>query len=883
MASSSFVQTAFHGGEWSPFVQGRMDRPDYKTGMNVCLNALPIEEGACARRPGFVFGMATRGGAKARVLSWAFQTANPYNIELTDGHMRFFAGAQGSHDLVTTNDAVGVLAVSSASPAVVHLASAVSWSTGDQALFTFGTGCLSGVLAPLQNRQLVLTKVDTTHFSLTDAITGDNIDGSTINWIAGSNVSIERILDIATSYTGGSWDATTLRMIQANLQGIFLNSAVAPQVLTVTAEPTPTTDATFSFAAASFVDGPYYDPDGVSTFTPNALTGSIGLTLSGNVHQFVSGDVGRHIRLFSEPPDWVAGTAYAAADKKSVKFNGAYYTCIADSTGVQPTTSATDWAINPAAAIWSWGKITAVGGVSAITITLIGPDILYTSAAPTWRLGLFGGADTPWPTCGTFLDGRLWLSGAVPNRIDSSMSNDLFTFSPTAFDAGTVSDNNAIDYTFNSDNTDNIFWMLPNPQGIVCGTTGGEWLVQAATGVSLTPTNIQARKVTAYGCANVEPRVTGLTSVFVQRYARKLLEYFPDVFSGRFSAPNLTLTGKHLTTQGISEIAYQRELAPVVWARCGDGSLIGTTYKRETLFSSQGPTFNGWHRHELGDGSVVESVAAGPSYGGNLDTLAVVTNDPTVNVRHVQFLSNIFDVDTPITSAFFVDNGVSPSCYGSRGGNISVNNAQGTLTFYGLWHLNGKTVSVMAGGVDVGDFTVVNGQVQVPLGRDANNLFSFAFLQGFTDLTADYGPLTTTIDDAAGNILYVLPVVIGFTYTTQGQLLRVANPAEAGSQNPSPPLGKTSRAHMFSALVQDTQGVSFGTDFTPAASGGTLHSASFTTNRGDPYPANQLYSGVVWDTIECDYSFDTRPTWQVTRPYPCTVVALGEFMHTQDR
>jgi hypothetical protein len=72
MGHATFLQHSFLGGEWSQSVQGRVDRPDYRTAMSVCLNGLPIEQGAWVRRPGFAHAGFTRGGRPARVIAFDF-------------------------------------------------------------------------------------------------------------------------------------------------------------------------------------------------------------------------------------------------------------------------------------------------------------------------------------------------------------------------------------------------------------------------------------------------------------------------------------------------------------------------------------------------------------------------------------------------------------------------------------------------------------------------------------------------------------------------------------------------------------------------------------------------------------------------------------------
>src|SRR5690348_12584540 len=131
MGSATFAIPNFLGGEISQFAQGRFDRPDYRVSLNVCLNSFPVEIGTWVRRPGTQYGGHTRGGLPGRVIKFDFEQATPYTMEFTDGRLRFRSGA----DLISTNDTQTVLAVSTANPAVVQVASAVNWATGDTLVF----------------------------------------------------------------------------------------------------------------------------------------------------------------------------------------------------------------------------------------------------------------------------------------------------------------------------------------------------------------------------------------------------------------------------------------------------------------------------------------------------------------------------------------------------------------------------------------------------------------------------------------------------------------------------------------------------------------------------------------------------------------------------
>jgi hypothetical protein len=689
-----------------------------------------------------------------------------------------------------------------------------------------------------------------------------------------TNIGLVPSVPIATPYSGGAW--ANLRMVQAERESFLLHAKFAPRALNVTALPSAISYASFSLATASFIDGPYLDPPGDgSTLTPSAKTGTITLTASalGSINAgrgFLSTDVGRLVRLFSEPLAWNGATAYVAG--QAVKFIDAYFICTVNNTGQQPDIAIGFWSISTSVLTWTWGAITAVSSTTVVSLLIKGVDLLYTGAIAVWRLGVYSDT-TRWPMCGCYFEGRIWLSGAISNRIDGSVvnaiSNGVLDMSPTAPD-GTVSDNNAISYIFNAKDVNPIFWMLAEKSGILCGTQNAEWFVQAsALSDPITPTSIQAHPETDYGSENIEPQRCQNTTAFVQRYGRTLLEYFPDVFSGRHLAPSLSQNGKHLTQSGLKEIRYQQEFLPVVWARCGNGSLIGATYERTSLFSSQAPSFVAWHRHDLGSGRVVESIAVGSSKDGDFDNLVMVTNDPASGIRHVELLQNMFEVDAPIAKGWFLDDAVTPSS-----GFIKGSNRNKTLILSGLDHLDGKTVTATVGGLDCGDFTVSAGIIELPVDADQvnPNTLTSAYLASLSSQTA-WGADGMSITGAAA---YTVPCVVGFTYTSQGQGLRPDTVEQNRSQT-GPSLAKPRRGHQFGVLLAGAQGVSFGTDFAK------LHAAAFKTPGGKAYANTQLFSGVYWDSLDDDYGFDSRFAWQVTRPYPCALVSYTVFQNTQDR
>lgn len=809
MADSSYLQTNFLGGEWSDFAQGRTDHPKYRSAMNVAFNGYPIEEGAFARRPGYQFSATTRNGNPGRLLPFSFESDTPYAVEFTDGFVRVFNGP----GLVFNADVVSVIGISTDNPAVVTVGpDASKWASGNEVQFLFSSGSATPYGEILRHRQFVVTFLagSTTQFTIADPITGLGIDGATINWSPQwVQAQVARVLELPSPYTSGVWE--DLRIVQAaaigvqgSSIGLLLLGTVSPHTLVGAADPQGTQFAKFTLMPASFSDGPYLDPVPGSVALPVGISGSITLSIfyqqwdstlayntgdsvtfgnkdytslqSSNLSQepdisptywlqvpsgsaigpngFVSTDVGRLIRLFSEPLPWNDTTVYALGDV--VSFSGAYYILI--HTGppgpTTPDNAPGNWALTTGAgaALWTWGTIAAVTAVNQVTLVINGDALLYDETAiNTWQIGAYSNT-TGWPTCGIYYEGRLWFGGVFPNRIDASNTNDFFNMSPTAPD-GTVGDANGISEIFNSDDLSQVYWMQGSPQGLILGTLGGEWLAQASVLTDpLTPSSIQIHRVTKFKSADILPVQTPLTTVFVESSGKRLYELFPDVFSGKMAAPTMTTFANHISDVGIEEIAYQHAVTPIVWMRLADGSFAGSTYRRTSSFSNEEPTFVGFHRHALGSGQLVESICVTPSLDGTADILNMVSKNPTTGIYHVGTATPLFQVDDPITDSWFVDDAVTPSGL--------VTSLDG-VTLYGLWHLNGTTASVVIVGLDCGDHSVSAGSMFVPFGSDPSGLFSAAYMAQHSG--NDFGVFATPVDTFAT----VTPSAIATTGTVQ--------------------------------------------------------------------------------------------------------------------
>ncbi len=758
MANASYSQTSFLGGRWSANAQGRTVDPNYKAAMNVCTNGYPLEAGAWTRRQGFRRLAHTRHGNPAVLRTFDFTITQPYEIEFTNLAARMFAGLGLVQEVDGT---LNVSTISTDSPAKVFLVQPIpaAWSAGDTVMFNVNSvPCSSKQIC---GRQFTIGTINTAanYITLLDPITGANINGATIAYVFSNNIdTIFKVFEMVTPYATA--DLQTLRTVQDQTTVLVLHPSYQQRVIAAAANPQP-----FAIAKQDFLDGPYLTTNATSTtLALSALTGSVTVTASSingiNTNTgFQTTDVGRVIRFQSGPAAWSNGATYAKGAIVLGSDNNIYQSVSGGNIGHDPTTdSGTNWQITSQIATWCWLKITARTDTTHVTATIMDstqvtdPNCLSasptaTTATTVWALGAFSDT-TGWPSCGVYHEGRLWLGSQAGNTFYTSFSNDHFVFSPTAAD-GTVSDANGMTEQLNYNDVNAFFWMLSTDQGVVMGTQAGEWLIfSSAMNDAITPTTIDSRRVSSYGCANEEPVLASVT-VFTQREKRRLLAHAP-LTGTKFFADNLNELADDITATGVAEIRWQQTPNLTVWARRIDGTLIGSTFQKMPLYSayqSKNGSFTAWHQHAHGQGRIFTSIATGPSYDGLSDALYAVTNNTNqsasdYNVYQIEVLTPLFDDSQADWAAFFVDGGGTPCCGTQRA--IANGDSFDGLQFYGMGNLVGQTIQPVLGALDLGDRVVASdGSISVPYNSDPENAFTLAFWQAFNG--GSYGPQAGTI------------------------------------------------------------------------------------------------------------------------------------------
>lgn len=211
-------------------------------------------------------------------------------------------------------------------------------------------------------------------------------------------------------------------------------------------------------------------------------------------------------------------------------------------------------------------------------------------------------------------------------------------------------------------------------------------------------------------------------------------------------------------------------------------------------------------------------------------------------------LCRVYTVNTVTGTATFSDfNGITKS------GGQWFDSRTGTITFFGSY------INSAAPPTKIGDWFGV-----------PNTTFTSQWAR--LGIIAPYASITSNPQQQLQ-----IGTAIGTTFTSQAQLLRPDHGPDAGART-GPAFGKQRRNHWFAAFLNRTQNIKFGVDFA-----GTLHQAKLATKGGTAIAPSTLFSGILSDTIQDDYSFDGMISWQQTRPTPGQILAVGGYIQAQDK
>ena len=289
---------------------------------------------------------------------------------------------------------------------------------------------------------------------------------------------------------------------------------------------------------------------------------------------------------------WVSTQAYLTGDV--VWYANAYYQALRDSTNKIPSANNLDWAPTTAelGAVFTASDVGSFievnSGIIKITQYInanhVNGEILKKLDADILAIERSWGILPPafnatngYPRCCTFFKQRLVLSNTkkAPNKIWFSAVGGNGNFLETTDDGDAFS-------IVSASGLSNSILFLEAQRGVVCLTSGGEYLVDSDG--ALTPTTVNINEQSAYGAYPVtRPERVGNELLFIQRGGNRVraLTYRYEV-DGLVS-PEISSLSSHIgeNHNGINEISYMQEPESLVWLVLGDGKVATITFNRD--------------------------------------------------------------------------------------------------------------------------------------------------------------------------------------------------------------------------------------------------------------------------------------------------------------
>lgn len=571
---------SFNSGELSPRLEGRVDIAKYGAGTKVCENFIPLIQGPAMRRAGFRFVETVKdSSAKTWLVRFEFNTTQAYVLEFGNQYIRFWA----NHGQVLS----GGVPYEIASP----------WSTADL-------------------------------FDADGLFTLDFVESADVVYITHPNYAQRKLSRLGPT----NWTLTTMQPIG----GPFKTANTSTTTVYASAQTgTVTLTASTGIFQLGHVGSLFQlSRKSIATTTqwmqPEVISNGDLRISDGKTYKAVSPNPASPL-IRVTGPDKPVHTQGALWDGGNV-VKGNYYVPAGSTAGIDAQVGV-QWNYEDP----GFGIVLITGYTSATQVTgTVVPLTTATSqaqlpadtvgsgnASANWAFGAWSDVEG-WPSTVSLFRQRLVFGRK--QTVWLSVSGDFENFGAKDLN-GLVTTDMAITATLASSQVNDIQWVEPydsNIEALVCGTAGSEFALKSLTeNQPFGPDNVSAPPISSFGSRNVKPAHVGRTLLFVQRAGTKLRDISYDLMSGDFQSNDQSMLAEHIPQPQLNQIVYQQEPYSVNWGVRSDGALVAMTYSREQYPDAP---HGGWHRHPLGGGAKVESLAVIPAPDGSRDELWAILN-----------------------------------------------------------------------------------------------------------------------------------------------------------------------------------------------------------------------------------------------------------------
>lgn len=771
-------QPSFTGGELKPSLHARVDIAKYAVGCKTLKNWIIHAAGGISNRAGMRYIVKAKyDDRNAIIVPFQFSTEQNYMLEFGDQYMRVYRDGG-----LVLNTAKNIVDITKANLGV-FTSIAHGFNFGDWVFITSVTG-----MNQVNGRFYIVNGVPSL-----DTFTVTDLFGLPLNtsqygtYVSGGTVS--SVYEIATPYghndLGSKYEVPNVTQEKTGL--IFTQSA---DVMTIahtdyeTRELSRTGHTSWSFSTITFA--PQIAAPTALGMSGPASTGStatisyIVTAVDEETGEESVGSTAATSAVCKAPKTWVAADYIdlswtGTATKYNVyKNTNGYYGFIGPATG---TTFRDD------------------------NIAPVADDSPPQARNPFTGAGNYAGAVGLYDQRRVFA--RTINSPDTVFMTQTSNYKNMNVSSP-------AKDSDALQFTIASEQVNAIKYLMAL-NDLIAFTGSAEWLLAGAADAALSPSTVGAKKQSGRGIAPVKPLLVGNTALFVQSRGKKVRDFKYTIEGDGYDGNDISILSAHLfrktrnVDKRVKNWAYQQEPDSLVWTVHNDGSFTSMTYQREHEVW-------GWSRHET-NGKVLD-VCCIPE--GDVDAVYFIT-ERVINGTARRFIERMENRDADeddLAYSFYVDAGIQYE-------------ANGQTELYGLEHLNGKSVTILADG------NVLSNQVVPADGK----------------ITLDQ--VYTTI-------------AIGLSYQSDVQPMEIETSFRDGSSSK----GKAKRIPRVFVHVYNSRGLSGGPDADHLKE---LRGERTNELMGDP---TRLQSRVMAMDIKADWKVQSSVFLRHDAPLPCTILSI---------
>lgn len=528
---STLSQRSFAAGEIGPPLYAHVDQSRYATGLRKCRNMMVMRHGGVTNRPGSQFvGEAKDSSKSVRLIPFVFNTDQAYILEFGDSYLRIVQ--DGSYIKESTK---AITAITKANPGVVT-SNSHGYLNGEELYLDGIVG-----MTELNGRNVRVANKSSNTFELHD-LNGNNISTSAFTtYVSGGTAA--RIYTVATTY------------LEAELAAIqYVQSA---DVMTLTHQSHPPAELSRTGATSwALADITF----GTSVIRPTSILYSGSAATASGINWQV-------VNVSDDNGEESAG--------KQTVIDGAAPTTVAPQTITWGSSSGTTKVFRSVQGVFGLIGYAKTGKFVDDGIT---PDFSESSRFNDLYVALTNDSSS-YPSVVAYFQQRLLLANTVdfPESFAGSRTGTYHNFNAHL----SARDDDAFLAALNSRQVNRIKHIIDLGK-MVLFTSAGEWAVAGDANGTITPSSINMKQYSYYGANDLTPIVIGESAIYVQARGSIVRDLAFDISIDGYRGNELTIFSPHLVDNySLVEWAYQLTPHSIVWAARSDGTMLGLTYVKE--------------------------------------------------------------------------------------------------------------------------------------------------------------------------------------------------------------------------------------------------------------------------------------------------------------